>query len=86
MGRFDRLLHKMAEGDLETAPLVADMMKTRIDPVCGMEVNKETAKVIINYEGQTIYFCCPSCQRRFQRNPMKHIDGAYDRKGHGEGM
>ncbi len=35
------------------------------DPVCGMEVDPETAPVSLQWEGQTYYFCCDSCLRRF---------------------
>lgn len=35
------------------------------DPVCGMEVDPEAAPVSLQWEGQTYYFCCDSCLRRF---------------------
>lgn len=27
----------------------------------------------VTYEGEEIYFCCPGCIRRFQRNPAQYI-------------
>lgn len=44
------------------------------DLVCGMEVNPETAEYKTSYNGTTYYFCSPSCQKRFQENPLKYIN------------
>ena len=44
------------------------------DLVCGMEVNPETAEYKTSYSGTTYYFCSPSCQKRFQENPLKYIN------------
>ncbi len=41
-------------------------MKT-IDPVCGMEVDTETAEWKSEYNGQTYYFCSPGCKRTFEK-------------------
>ncbi|MBO3842716.1 MAG: YHS domain-containing protein [Candidatus Brockarchaeota archaeon] len=43
------------------------------DPVCGMEVDKKTARYKSTYEGKTYYFCSPSCQKEFNRDPEKYI-------------
>jgi len=29
----------------------------------------------VTHEGEEVYFCCPGCIRRFQRNPQQYIDG-----------
>src|SRR5262245_22769101 len=44
-----------------------------IDPVCGMTVNPATAPASTVHQGQTIYFCCPSCLQRFQLHPEKYL-------------
>ena len=44
------------------------------DLVCGMDVNPETAEYKTSYQGTTYYFCSPSCQKRFQENPLKYIN------------
>lgn len=44
------------------------------DLVCGMEVNPATAKYKTSYQEKTYYFCAPSCQKRFQENPLKYIN------------
>jgi len=43
------------------------------DPVCGMSANPATAKYKVEHGGQTIYFCSPSCQQKFQADPDKYL-------------
>jgi P-type Cu+ transporter len=43
-----------------------------IDPVCGMKVASETAKWSTEYDGSLIYFCCRSCQKKFEANPEQY--------------
>jgi P-type Cu+ transporter len=46
-----------------------------VDPVCGMKVSSETAKWSTEHNGATSYFCCQSCQKKFEANPEKY-DGS----------
>lgn len=39
-----------------------------IDPVCGMQVDTDKA-VHSEHNGQTYYFCCPNCQKKFEQDP-----------------
>ncbi|MBP2030808.1 YHS domain-containing protein [Methanohalophilus levihalophilus] len=41
------------------------------DPVCGMKIDKRTAKFKSEYEGKTYYFCSLSCKKKFDENPEK---------------
>jgi P-type Cu+ transporter len=41
------------------------------DPVCGMTVDSETAKVKGVYDGQTVYFCAESCRRTYEGQRAK---------------
>lgn len=42
------------------------------DPVCGMDVDeKKAAKK--EHEGETYYFCGPTCQWAFENNPDQFI-------------
>ncbi|MEI7686808.1 MAG: heavy metal translocating P-type ATPase, partial [Planctomycetota bacterium] len=41
-----------------------------IDPICGMTVNEATAKSA-ERDGQTFYFCCDHCRRKFLDGPAK---------------
>ncbi len=44
-----------------------------IDPVCGMEVETETAEWKTEYKGATYYFCAPGCKRSFEKEPEKFL-------------
>lgn len=43
-----------------------------INPVCGIPVEKSTAKHIIEYEGENYYFCCDGCKVSFEKEPQKY--------------
>jgi YHS domain-containing protein len=45
-----------------------------IDPVCGMEVEEETAATTTEYEGTTYYFCSLGCEQEFDENPEAFLD------------
>ncbi|MGD9893990.1 MAG: YHS domain-containing protein [Dehalococcoidia bacterium] len=47
------------------------------DPVCGMQVDPQTAQHKADYEGQTYYFCAPGCKRAFEAEPQKYLDPNY---------
>ncbi len=40
-----------------------------IDPICGMTVDPASAAGEYVYQGQTYYFCAPSCLERFRADP-----------------
>ncbi len=37
----------------------------QIDPVCGMQVDENTAQYKTDYNGKTYYFCAPGCKKAF---------------------
>ena len=41
------------------------------DPVCGMDVNPETARHKTLHHGKEYFFCCAGCLQKFQANPEK---------------
>lgn len=43
------------------------------DPVCGMEIEKDTAKGPAEHMGKTFYFCSPGCKEKFESEPMKYM-------------
>lgn len=49
------------------------MAQTVKDPVCGMEVDPETAAAKAEYKGNTYYFCAPGCKSSFEREPEKYV-------------
>src|ERR1700733_10202141 len=44
------------------------------DPVCGMNVNPDTAKHVHEHAGKKYYFCCPSCGEKFKADPGKYLN------------
>ena len=42
------------------------------DPVCGVDVNPETAKAKQEHAGKTFYFCSSGCARSFAQQPEKY--------------
>jgi Cu+-exporting ATPase len=44
-----------------------------LDPVCGMEVEKEGAAGSSTYKGETYYFCSLHCKEEFDKNPDKYL-------------
>ena len=42
------------------------------DPVCGMQLNENTAANKSEYQGKTYYFCSPSCKAKFDQKPSQH--------------
>jgi Cu+-exporting ATPase len=45
---------------------------TAIDPVCGMSVDPATAPASFVHDGNSYYFCCPSCRDRFRTDPGRY--------------
>jgi len=41
------------------------------DPICGMEVDEETAEYKSEYKGKTYYFCNERCKSVFDRAPER---------------
>ncbi|MBI4767801.1 MAG: heavy metal translocating P-type ATPase [Deltaproteobacteria bacterium] len=43
------------------------------DPVCGMTIEDKDAAVTTDYKGKTYYFCSPSCQAKFEKDPQSFV-------------
>jgi Cu+-exporting ATPase len=43
------------------------------DPVCGMQINIDTAPAQTEYEGEIYYFCSQGCKREFEENPEQFL-------------
>ena len=43
------------------------------DPVCGMEVQPDSAAATETHAGQTYYFCCKGCAVKFRAEPAKYL-------------
>lgn len=55
--------------DLEEA---AGTVEEATDPICGMTVEVATAGHTSEHGGETYYFCCRACKRKFDEEPEKH--------------
>jgi len=52
----------------DTAPTLAR------DPVCGMNVDRATAKHVHEYAGKKFYFCCARCGEKFAAHPQQYLN------------
>ena len=50
-----------------------------INPVCGVPVQKNSAKHVIDYEGEKYYFCCDGCKVSFEKEPEKYAISVKDK-------
>ena len=48
-------------------------IKMAKDPVCGMDVDTQTAAGKSEYKGQTYYFCSLGCKASFDKEPEKYL-------------
>ena len=51
------------------------------DPVCGMDVDEQTAAATAEYQGTTYYFCAPGCKKAFEKDPKKYVHNASETSG-----
>lgn len=47
-----------------------------INPVCQIPVQKSTAKHVLEYQGEKVYFCCDGCKVSFEKEPEKYMTAA----------
>jgi Cu+-exporting ATPase len=55
------------------APRDAASAASAIDPVCGMTVDRETARYRKNSNGQDFFFCSQRCLDRFKAEPTRYL-------------
>jgi xanthine dehydrogenase accessory factor len=48
-------------------------LKYYINPVCGVPINTNHPKHIIEYKGEKVYFCCDGCKMKFEETPEKYM-------------
>ena len=44
-----------------------------LNPVCKIPVQKSTAKYVLVYDNEKVYFCCDGCKVSFEKDPEKYI-------------
>ncbi len=40
-------------------------------PVMGGKINKD---IFTEYKGKKVYFCCPACKPKFEKDPEKYVE------------
>lgn len=40
-----------------------------LDPVCGMEIERERAAARVEWKGAVYYFCAKACRAAFEQDP-----------------
>jgi len=45
-----------------------------INPVCNIPVQKSTAKHVLEYKNEKVYFCCDGCKVSFEKSPEKYME------------
>jgi P-type Cu+ transporter len=50
------------------------LVRTAIDPVCGMTVNPDQAAGSYEYKGIRYHFCAASCVTKFKSNPERYLN------------
>ena len=54
----------------ETKAIVPQTIEQKICPVMEGPINKE---IYTEYKGKKVYFCCPGCKEKFEKEPGKYI-------------
>lgn len=44
-----------------------------VNPVCGISVDIASARHVVDWGGQRVYFCCDGCKIEFERTPEKYL-------------
>jgi P-type Cu+ transporter len=60
----------------ETCCGAATIADRRLDPVCGMTVNPNTAKHVAEFADETHHFCSERCKTRFLADPRQYLQPA----------
>ena len=74
--------HETHHRELPMAPAKsqAEALDSALDPVCGMTIDRETARakgLVSSYEGREYFFCGKGCKLDFEEDPARYFDPAY---------
>jgi xanthine dehydrogenase accessory factor len=61
------------EGYVEQKDVPENAPKWYINPVCGVPVDMNHPKHIVEYNKEKVYFCCDGCKVKFDMDPAKYI-------------
>lgn len=54
----------------------AELTRTAVDPVCGMNVDPETSKHHVELSGASYHFCSARCREKFEADPDLYLNPA----------
>jgi len=57
------------------------MESKAIDPVCGMTVDPEKTEHRAEHDGESYYFCCGGCKKKFEEDPERYLGKGDDGDG-----
>ena len=66
------LLRKAADHEQIEDKQSSEVIELR-DPVCGMEVKKNSTSLVSDHFGRTFHFCSEQCRKLFDINPNKYV-------------
>ncbi|UIJ71205.1 cadmium-translocating P-type ATPase [Aurantimonas sp. HBX-1] len=69
-GRVFHFCSDGCRGKFEAKP--EDYLTAR-DPVCGMQVDRASARYMTKHQGERFYFCSDGCQKRFEAAPDEYL-------------
>ena len=58
-----------------SAEVTQELEDLYINPVCKIPVQKSTAKHVLEYKGEKVYFCCDGCKVSFENEPAAYMEG-----------
>jgi len=54
-------------------PLIEQSVKGKAQVACPVTGNKINKEIYVDYQGQRVYFCCPSCIEVFKKDPEGYL-------------
>jgi len=54
--------------------MVSKARRVVVDPVCGTEVDPTTAKFVIEFQGEKLFFDTEECRSAFEKNPTRFME------------
>jgi xanthine dehydrogenase accessory factor len=67
-----QIIQARGQGQPKTVSALPVLDSGAKDPICGMSVNRSTAKHTAEYQGKTFFFCCAGCKQTFEREPARY--------------
>ena len=62
---------KKSEPIEPTETTAVDVTEQKMCPIMDAPINK---KLHTEYKGKKVYFCCPGCEEKFEKEPEKYLD------------